>query len=193
MRQFVIAVAIFCWSLPASASSRREGFRYLINLGPWIGSLHQSDSNGHEVDVGSSIGLGLGIQAGANFGPAFLEYNASILMPGNSLRLREQPPGAKDADYMSWFGVNFGFIPPTVPIEPFVGLEWGSYGLSAGSQTDFEGKAVKVGVSFYFSDSFGLRGEYRKLFIAGDDTGFLPEGIEADASSYMISLTFGRR
>ncbi|HUP58539.1 MAG TPA: hypothetical protein VM598_13865 [Bdellovibrionota bacterium] len=205
MRRLTVALAglILLSSTPAMAkgvlgelfSGVFEG-RGSFSLGIWNGSFGQRDTRGHEASVPLLPSLGLQLTAGFRAGVLFLEYNVSWFLPqylfGNWAEAESSNPTHRDALYYSYIGGNFGFRFPHFPIEPYLGLEDGHFGLSAGSRTDFQGMVAKAGVNVRLVEGFAIRGEYRRHFISTDDSGGFPDGISTQGNYWYLSFVGGK-
>ena len=199
--QILKALALLGLMVSSSNSafaSDKSTFRISFGLGPWAGSFSESDSYGHQASLHTLPSLGMQFQLGGAFGPIWVEYNASWFLPRYILSIGSSDSPAptataRDAVYNSLLGLNVGLRLPILPIEPYVGLESANFGLSSGSKTDFDGWTPKLGLNFFLSDSFGFKGEYRKMLITSDDAGSLPSGVTAGASVWYLGIVFGTR
>lgn len=174
--------------------------RALFNMGAWKGSFSQKDSFGHEVKETARLGLGLGLQFGMSFGNLiFAEYNLVWLSPQHQFTHRDARIG--DANYHSLAGLNTGVMIPLIGLEPYIGIESGSYGLSLGEDYSFGGWAWKLGANWFFTQlaggpadqGVGIKFEYRKHMANTDDRGSLPAGVSAQSNTFFLGLVAGAR
>ena len=152
---------------------------------------------GHEDHLPTLTSLGLELAAGVSFGPAFIEYNFAWLISNHTLSPRINPltsndPGIREGTYFAPLGLNVGLSIPFIPVEPYVGLERGSFGFTAGAQTNYSGLAGKLGVNVRIVPGFGMRAEYRRLYVTSDDAGSLPDGLSTSFSAWFVGLVAGK-
>lgn len=193
-RIFAVLTALLMGS--ASQAATTFGFRQHNALGAWTGSFSQTDGAGHELNVRTLTSMGVEVGFGLGFGIAFIDYNATWFIANHTLTLNadEQHPAApsnREGPYFSPLGFTLGASIPYFPIQPYLGMEKGSFGFSSGAKTNYSGTALKAGVNFHLTSNFGLRLEYRKHYLTSDDAGTLPSSVTTRFSSWFLGIVGG--
>jgi hypothetical protein len=128
----------------SSASASPVELRLHGGLGAWTGSFEQSDAAGHEVDIRTLTSLGLEFAAGLGIGIVFVEYNFAWMIANHTLSFSMDPnavnnPSDREGPYFAPLGLNAGVSIPFIPIEPYLGIERGTFGFSSGAQAGYSG------------------------------------------------------
>lgn len=180
---------------PETCAASNVSYRGMLNLGPWISSFEQTDGT-HGVQFSSLIGPGLQLVNGIQVRSFFAEYVVTwnwaqhMTHSGN--------PKQRDAVYYSVAGGNVGYELPFAPVDLHVGLDYGNYKLSAGTNPRFGGLAPHLGATWYpwgveHLASLGFKLEYRRFFGAYDDAGAIPDSIRTRADLWFLGAVFGFR
>jgi hypothetical protein len=141
----------------------------------------------------SSASLGMEGFLGINFAGFFIEHTMAWYLPGYFITFGD--PRTHDAVYFSVLGANAGIQLPFLPADFYVGLDYGDYRLSSGTNPRFGGLGLHVGTKFYFTPGsvVGAVAEYRHHIATEDDSGALPRSISSSADLYFIGVVFGKR
>jgi hypothetical protein len=192
MNALLLVVSLLATFVPYSAHAGTGtglGFRGFIGAGPWIGSFTQSTAR-HKAYVSTLVGPAFTLQMGIDASLFFAEYNAVIQLPHY-----DETPKSRDASYYSLLGLNAGITLPILPVELYVGIEDGNYGLSGGADPDYDGPTYKAGINLHLvrgsGPIVGLKGEYRRFIGIFDDAGTIPQGIDTRADMYLLAITIG--
>ncbi|MCM2323148.1 MAG: porin family protein [Oligoflexia bacterium] len=194
LRLLAPCALLFC--APAQASSSFN-FRQMNSIGAWNGSLSQTDAAGHSLSARTLTSLGVELGFGLDFGLFFADYNFTWFLANHTLGFGTAPnaydnPSTREGPYFAPFGLNVGVSLPMIPIDPYLGIERGSFNFSKGANTSYSGLAAKIGVNAKILPRFGLRAEYRKHYFTSDDAGTLPGGIKTRFTTWYLGIVGGR-
>lgn len=189
MRYILILLCFATVHARAGEGRKKVAFRIFGNLGTWM-SYYRQQSPGHDVKVSSLLAPAVGATMGLRIGIILAEYSGWWGFSPYSAN-----PKARDATYFAPLGGNLGLSLPYIPIEPYVGYEWGRYGLSSGAEPVYSKSGPKFGVNVLFPFSskgqFGLKAEYRKFSVGEDNMGPLPSNISTQIEVFSVFLTIG--
>jgi hypothetical protein len=170
-------------------------FRAGATFGGWKGKVTETfGSNSGEAEIQPAVAGSLHL--GAYGGPVYVAWTPTYFGVGKLFN--DGGGGSGYASYTAWLSVELGANLPRsnnrLPLEPFIGYEYGTLNFVNGTKSSFAGSALKGGLSFFLSASekhaIGVRAEYRRHSFTLQNSSVSIPGLEIDSSTWFLGLVF---
>ncbi len=194
--RFALLLLLLLPVLLAQSAHADFGITTGVDLGIWKSTFKQEGfSRTATVQTGLSPAINpyFGFLLGQNF---FVEYSPYLYLSrlGSSYDGTFGAGDASDVVALSLVSFNAGLRFPDFPLEGYARLARSKYDFASGSDNDFHGYVLGLGVAYRFEMNRVLnlkfKLEYQRHHFTTDDSGTIPSSISTGANLYVLTVGF---